>query len=300
MSSHKKIVGVVITIILLLVVIAGVFLIPGHRAAGKIPPSVQKEEREISKETPTQEKETQQRAQTTVAEHKDPSKKKGCVIFLHSGGFVVEKNEYHERFGAALGEALGYDYLVPDYPINKEYKETVAYMEPIYQQAMEEYNDVVIVGCSAGANLALATALAYGENYGMPKAFILMSPWLDTTLGNEEIQCVTSFDKEFYQNLIQWGKQYYGEDADSELASPIKAGKDQLAKLPQTVMVVGTQDILRYDAKLFYQELEDANVPVTYLDAEDKNHGEVFAEYASTYVMPEIMQQAIEHITTLQ
>lgn len=281
MSSHKKRTGIVTTVLLLLVVVAGVFFIKGHEAAGKIASSLQKKEGGTGKVTSVQE---------------NTSKKKGCVIFLHSGGFVVEKNEYHERFGEALGEALGYDYLVPDYPINKDYKETVAYMEPIYQQAMKDYDEVVMVGCSAGADLAVATALAYGETYGMPKAFILMSPWLDTTMENQEIQCVTSFDKEFYQNLIQWGKQYYGEDPDSELASPIKAEKEQHANLPQTVMIVGTEDILRYDAKVFYQELKDAGVPVTYLDAQDKNHGEVFAEYASTYVMPDIMKQALEEI----
>lgn len=295
MSSHKKRTGIVTTVLLLLVVVAGVFFIRGHEAAGKITSSLQKKEGGTGKVTPVQEN-TSQSTNTTAQNQENTSKKKGCVIFLHSGGFVVEKNEYHERFGEALGEALGYDYLVPDYPINKDYKETVAYMESIYQQAMKDYDEVVMVGCSAGANLAVATALAYGETYGVPKAFILMSPWLDTTMENEEIQCVTSFDKEFYQNLIQWGKQYYGEDSDSELANPIKAEKEQLANLPQTVMIVGTEDILRYDAKVFYQELKDAGVPVTYLDAQDKNHGEVFAEYASTYVMPDIMKQALEDI----
>ena len=220
----------------------------------------------------------------------------GCVIFLHSGGFVIEKNEYHEQFGKALGEALGYDYLVPDYPINQSYKETLAYMEEIYKETLEKYDKVIIVGCSAGANLAAASMISFGEEYGMPSGLILMSPWLDTTMENEEIVCVSDFDTEFFDSLVEWGNQYNGGDTDSELASPIKASKEQLQDFPDTVMVVGDQDILRFDAQKFYNELEEAGVTVTYLTAEGKNHGEVFAEYASTYVMPEIMTDAFRTI----
>lgn len=218
----------------------------------------------------------------------------GCVIFLHSGGFVIGKNEYHEQFGKALGEALGYDYLVPDYPINTTYKETLAYMEEIYKQTMKKYDKVIMVGCSAGANLAVSTMLDYGEEYGMPSGLILMSPWLDTTMKNEEIVCVSEFDTEFFDSLVEWGSQYNGGNTDSELASPIKASKEQLKHFPKTVMVVGDQDILRFDAQKFENNLKDAGCDVTYLTAEGKNHGEVFAEYASTYVMPEIMTQALE------
>lgn len=219
---------------------------------------------------------------------------KGCVIFLHSGGFVVGKNDYHQRFGQALGETLGYDYLVPDYPINESYHETLEYMGTIYEQITSEYDSVIFVGCSAGANLAVATTLAYGDTYGMPQGFILMSPWLDTTMENEKIQCVSDFDKEFYKNLVEWGQQYNQGEVDSELASPIKATQEQLERFPKTVLVVGTEDILRYDAQDFHQELIEAGVSSTYLKAEGKNHGEVFAEYAASYLMPEIMEQALE------
>ena len=232
-------------------------------------------------------------AGNTSAEAEAP----GCVIFLHSGGFVIEKNEYHEQFGKALGEALGYDYLVPDYPVNQTYKETLAYMEDIYKETLEKYDNVVMVGCSAGANLAAASMISFGEEYGMPGGLILMSPWLDTTMGNKDIVCVSDFDTEFFDSLVEWGSQYNGGDTDSELASPIKASKEQLQDFPDTVMIVGDQDILRFDAQNFYNELEEAGVTVTYLTATGKNHGEVFAEYASTYVMPEIMTEALEKVT---
>lgn len=218
----------------------------------------------------------------------------GCVIFLHSGGFVIEKNEYHEQFGKALGEALGYDYLVPDYPINTTYKETLAYMEEIYKETIKKYDTVIMVGCSAGANLAVSSMINYGEEYGMPSGLILMSPWLDTTMENEEIVCVSDFDTEFFDSLVEWGSQYNGGDTDSELASPIKASKEQLKQFPKTVMIVGDQDILRFDAQKFQDNLTEAGCDVTYLTAEGKNHGEVFAEYASTYVMPEIMVKALD------
>lgn len=223
-------------------------------------------------------------------------RREGCVIFLHSGGFVLEKNDFHEQFGKAMADALNYDYVVPDYPINQTYQETIAYMEDIYKEACE-YDKVLMVGCSAGANLAVSTMISYGEEYGMPSGLILMSPWLDTAMKNEEIQCVSDFDKEFFASLVEWGGQYNAGDTENELASPVNASKKQLKDFPKTVMIVGTEDILRYDAKKFYGSLSDAGVNVVYYDAEEKNHGEVFAEYASTYVMPEIMTKAMEELS---
>lgn len=275
MSLHKhgiKIIGAVVVAFFLVVVILG--LHQNSKAHSEPETKEQKEQKE-------QEEEVQ--------------KSGGCVIFLHSGGFVVEKNDYHEQFGAALGEALGYDYLVPDYPINTTYAETLAFMEPIYKEVMQKYDKVLFVGCSAGANLLVASILDFGESYGMPKGVILMSPWLDTSMENQEITCESDFDREFYASLIEWGEQYNGGDTQSPLASPVKAAKEQLKDFPKTVMVVGEQDILRFDAQKFQLNLTEAGVEVTYLTAEGKNHGEVFAEYASTYVIPDIMLEALSY-----
>lgn len=219
-------------------------------------------------------------------------KSEGCVIFLHSGGFVLKKNDFHEQFGRAMAEELNYDYVVPDYPINQTYKETIESMEYIYKKA-QKYDKVLMIGCSAGANLAVSTMISYGDKYGMPSGLILLSPWMDTAMTNEEIQCVSDFDKEFYEGLIEWGAQYNGGETDNALASPVNATREQLKDFPKTVMIVGTEDILRYDAKIFYENLEEAGVDVFYWDAEGRNHGQVFADYASTYVMPEIMTKAM-------
>lgn len=275
MLSHKnsvKIVGAVVVVIILFGAILGIY--QNSKAGAKDKSGTQQQ--------------TYNTDQKSEKERAD-----GCVIFLHSGGFVIEKNDYHEQFGAALGEALGYDYLVPDYPVNKTYAETLAYMEQIYKDTMDQYDKVLFVGCSAGANLAVSSMIDFGEVYGMPDGVILMSPWLDTSMENEEITCVSDFDREFFDSLVKWGSQYNGGDTEIPLASPIKATKEQLADFPKTVMVVGDQDILRFDAQKFQTNLTKADVEVTYLVAEGKNHGEVFAEYASTYEMPEIMKKAL-------
>lgn len=281
MLSHKnriKIIGAIVVVFVVLAAFLGIY---------------QSSRANLNKESGTQGTSGNTGKENDFKET-EAQKAEGCVIFLHSGGFVIEKNEYHEQFGAALGEVLGYDYLVPDYPINQTYEETLSYMEQIYKETMEEYEDVIIVGCSAGANLSVASVLDFGETYGMPKGLILMSPWLDTTMENEEIVCASDFDREFFDSLTAWGSQYHGGDTESVLASPVKASKEQLEDFPKTVMVVGDQDILRFDAEKFHENLTEAGVEVTYLTAEGKNHGEVFAEYASTYVMPEIMNEALE------
>lgn len=292
MSSHKqgmKIIGAVVVVVFLVAAVLGIYqnskAHSGQEAKGQEQLDNRKPENTQQDNTQADKKESSSKEETQKSE--------GCVIFLHSGGFVVEKNDYHEQFGAALGEALGYDYLVPDYPINTTYAETLAFMEQIYKETMEKYDKVLFVGCSAGANLTVASVLDFGETYGMPEGMILMSPWLDTSMENEEITCVSDFDREFFDSLIEWGSQYNGGDTQSPLASPVKATKEQLKNFPKTVMVVGDEDILRFDAQKFQTNLTEAGIEVTYLTAEGKNHGAVFADYASTYEMPEIMNEAL-------
>ena len=283
MSSHKhKIIGALVVVIFLVAIVFGIYL------KGQVDAKFEskKQIQEMNQNTDNINANSSQGAEGQPV--------KGCVIFLHSGGFVIEKNDYHEQFGAALGEALAYDYVVPDYPINTTYEETLAFMEQIYKETMEKYEEVILVGCSAGANLTVASLLQFGETYGMPDGVILMSPWLDTTMSNKEITCVSDFDCEFFDSLVEWGSQYNGGDIESPLASPVKATKKELKDFPKTVFVVGNEDILRFDAKLFYDKLTQSGIEVDYLTAEGKNHGAVFADYASTYEMPEIMNEALE------
>lgn len=228
-----------------------------------------------------------------ASEEMTTEKAEGIVIFLHSGGFVVEKNNYHELFGAAVGKELGFDYVVPDYPVNTTYEETLYYMEEIYKNAREQYDKMWLIGCSAGANLSVASMLKYGDTYGMPDKLILMSPWLDTSMENPDIVCVSDFDKEFYESLVQWGQNYNGGDNETMYASPLKAKKAQLKKFPETIMFVGEIDILRFDAEKFSEKLKAAGVDCTYVTAQGKNHGEIFTEFAGNLQIPEIMKPYI-------
>lgn len=288
MSSHKKmiLIGAVVVVACFVAAVLGIY--QNSKAHSKQETKAQEQSEKAYTDNASSDN-----AQKEDLDKEITKKAKGCVIFLHSGGFVIGKNDYHEQFGDALGQALGYDYLVPDYPINTTYVETLAFMEQIYKETMGKYDEVILVGCSAGANLTVASMLEFGETYGMPDGVILMSPWLDTTMANEEITCVSDFDWEFFDSLVEWGSQYNGGDTESPLASPVKATKEQLAQFPKTVMVVGDEDILRFDAKLFCDKLTEAEVEVTYLTAEGKNHGAVFADYASSYEMPEIMNEAL-------
>lgn len=276
MLSNKKYILFGMVILILLSVAGGIWYCHSH----------QKEKPELTSSETRQQ--TEPTPKETTAKSSD-----GIVIFLHSGGFVVEKNDYHEMFGAAIGQELGFDYVVPDYPINTTYEETLYFMEEIYKNAREQYDKMWLIGCSAGANLAVASILKYSDTYGMPDQLILMSPWLDTSMENPDIVCVSDFDNEFYESLAEWGQNYNGGDRETIYASPLKAKKAQLKKFPKTVMFVGEKDILRFDAVKFSKKLETAGVDCTYVTAPEKNHGEIFAEFAGNMQIPEIMKPYI-------
>ena len=113
------------------------------------------------------------------------------VIYLHGGAFLNGIDAFHWRFVADLVRRTGAEVLVPEYPLTPPatVTETLAWSLAAYAgpaaAARAQGRRVVIMGDSAGANLALTTAIAArdaGET--VPDEVALLSPWLDVAGGS--------------------------------------------------------------------------------------------------------------------
>lgn len=85
----------------------------------------------------------------------------GTVAFVHGGGWTLGTPATHERFASLLAAATRRAVLVPDYRLAPEHPAPAAIDDVLAVLAgWDAPGDVLLAGDSAGANIAMAAALA--------------------------------------------------------------------------------------------------------------------------------------------
>ena len=105
----------------------------------------------------------------------------------------------------------------------------------------------------------------------LPKKLILMSPWLDLTLQNPDIESNKHEDVMMtVESLSNAATAYIGDaDATDPLISPMFGNLDGL---PPTLIQMGTADLLIADCRKFYRKCREAGVDVNYEEFPDCFH----------------------------
>ena len=127
-----------------------------------------------------------------------PTKK--AVLYLHGGGFTLNLAYSQLDFSYKLIEDLSFatDYFIPVYPLapNKSFADIYNHCYAAYQEILQHYDpeDVILLGDSAGGTLVLNVLqnLAIDFPERLPKAAVLISPWLD---GHLDIPVAKSYQK---------------------------------------------------------------------------------------------------------
>ena len=112
------------------------------------------------------------------------------------------------------------------------------------------------MGDSAGGGLALALYEKISTDFiDIPSKTILISPWLDVRMQNENINEVSKNDDILSkEKLILAGRAYAGKDGmDKYLVNPIMG---DLSKLNNISIFTGTYDILNPDALLLKEKAD--------------------------------------------
>src|SRR3954468_12441704 len=106
---------------------------------------------------------------------------RATILYLHGGGYCVGSPKTHRAVTSQLAGATGLAVfaasyrLAPEHPFPAALEDAVSCLQDLRKAA-----PVVIAGDSAGAGLALATALAARQrNLAAPAALVLFSPWAD-------------------------------------------------------------------------------------------------------------------------
>jgi acetyl esterase len=200
-----------------------------------------------------------------------PAAPRPLLLWLHGGGFVGGSLDDIEVACAGLARRTGLTVLSLDYRLAPEHPfpaalhdtdDALAWLQQ-HGEAFGGDGRVLAGGQSSGANLVAAACLQ-ARDRGRPLVArqVLCYPWLD--LGGEPAGGVPRTSDEWYRS------QYLAGQAVTPLAAPLTA--PDLSGLPPALILGAGLDPLVDDARRYARRLEDAGVPVSYLEYGDTPH----------------------------
>ncbi len=192
------------------------------------------------------------------------------VLYLHGGAYIHNIIGLHWKLLAALAEETGAIFVIPDYPLAPQYtcSDAFRYLESIVELVTQRYGGkkIVYAGDSAGGGLALALAQYQREQgTGVASQLILLSPWLDVSMTNPEIETLDACDPMLnIGSLKQAGELWAGPLGNMHpLASPIYGSFEGLCPIS---VFIGTNDLLYADCLRLRNMLRGSNNTLNFFE----------------------------------
>ena len=199
-----------------------------------------------------------------------------AVIYLHGGNFLRRPTIYEWKFVDTIARKTRAEVFMPMYPLAPVHSHVDAHrsVEAVYRWVVNEYGarNVTLMGEGSGGGLATSFAQRL-ENLGMdqPSHLILVSPWVDITLGNPLVDEYETNDP----LLAAYGMRKAGvlwsrgtEDIDP-LVSPINGN---VRCLRNVMVFAGTRELLFPDAKLLYDRIAATGIHAEFHEGRGLNH----------------------------
>ena len=198
---------------------------------------------------------------------------RGVLVYLHGGAFYFGPVKEHWEYLARVCKQTQLAGLMVDYGIAPQNPFPIGLNEIVdLVSHLDLRANWFFLGDSSGAGMAVSAVFKLRElNRPMPRKLILMSPWIDATLGNPDIDLNKHEDVMMTVERLSSAARIYIGDADPKdpLISPMFG---DLTGLPPTLIQTGTSDLLLADCRKFYQRCLSAGVDVLYEEFPDAFH----------------------------
>lgn len=192
--------------------------------------------------------------------------KNTTILYVHGGGYVAGFDAYNAAFIARLASKFDVPVLAPDYdPAPWGTAESVFdQITALYThyRSLNPDQHVILMGDSAGAGMIFGLALSWAKRgITAPEGIIALSPWVDATLTNPEIDAYTQRDPMLKAETLRIdAREWAGKWSMSDpRISPLKADVKALRSSEVTVLV-GTDEIFYPDVTEFATRLTAAGV----------------------------------------
>ncbi|MFB0628725.1 alpha/beta hydrolase [Streptomyces sp. AB3(2024)] len=185
------------------------------------------------------------------------------AVYFHGGGWVMCGLDTHDALCRKLAAASGAVVVSADYRLAPEHPWPAACDDALtvllWARAEAgalgcDPGRVVVAGDSSGGNLAAVTAL---RAPGLAAGQLLAYPPLDASMGSAS---VTTYGRDHFHTAAHmawyWGR--YGGDPAHPHVSPLRAGREALAALPRTLVLLADCDLLRDEGLAYARRLGEA------------------------------------------
>ena len=237
---------------------------------------------------------------TVTQKNVEESDNQKYVIYFHGGSYVAEATQNHWGFLENIVKDTGYTVIMPDYPLTPKYHYQDVYdmVEPLYKEIIETVGseNVILMGDSAGGGLALGLYEKMAEEtVALPVKTILISPWLDVRLENENIQEFEKRDTILNKEALRLaGIAYAGNDGINRyLVNPIDG---DVSTLQNIKIFIGTDDILNPDCHLLKEKADAVNGDVEVKEYENAKHIWIIDDNSGEEVTKQAYNDVLEEL----
>lgn len=211
-----------------------------------------------------------------ITEVKNGKQNDKLILFIHGGAYISGPAQHHWDSFQVILKQTNCSAWMCDYPKAPEHKisEISNNVDAIYQEALKNYsaNQIILLGDSVGgALIAALTQRLIQKGIELPKKIILISPVMDATMTNPEIDAIDQKDPMLSKAGVLSGKKMCvgEEDLSNAIISPLNGSFDGF---PKTIMFVAEHDITYPDQLIAIQKMEKSGVNVEVINGKKMPH----------------------------
>jgi epsilon-lactone hydrolase len=200
--------------------------------------------------------------------------KNKMVIYLHGGMFVLGSIEGYKAMISHFASAFSAKILFIEYALapEKPFPNGVNDILKVYRELIRRYPDakITLMGDSAGGALfATLIKMASDEKLRMPSDVVLISPWIYLKGNTESYETRKKLDPILTKDKLMEYAGYYVANNWNE-ADP---GQFTFNSFPPLLILVGSNEILFDDSKLFYEKIKPLQPDTQMKEYENQVHG---------------------------
>ena len=200
------------------------------------------------------------------------------LLYIPGGGYLNPPLKYHWKLinnvsqNAKCTVIMPIYLKVPNYTCEASYKAMLDFYKDVASR--KGIKRIIIAGDSSGGGMSLVLSQLVRDKYPhilQPEELILIAPWMDVSMDNEEICNYEPVDPmlDIY-GTKEIGRLWAGEkDVHDPLVSPIYGTFDNLGKI---TIFIGTRDMLCPDCLKFSDMLNNKGIEHTLVVKEGLDH----------------------------
>jgi epsilon-lactone hydrolase len=205
----------------------------------------------------------------------EPSDKTNKLMFyLHGGMFVLGSIDGYKAMISHFAAAFSAKILFIEYGLAPEnpFPNGIDDILKVYRAIIPKYPEAKfsVMGDSAGGGLAATLVkMTSDEKLQMPSGVIFMSPWLYLRCNTGSYETRKHLDPILTkEKLVEYGNYYVGNHWNE--ADP---GQFEYKSFPALLILVGSNEILYDDSKLFYEKIKSLQPEIQMKEYENQIHG---------------------------